>query len=44
MKVIGDCLNLLCERLNVVNTIENDEYSIFMINAVGELLIVLKFR
>ncbi|CAF2921019.1 unnamed protein product [Rotaria sp. Silwood2] len=29
--VMDDCLNLLCERLNISNILENDEYSIFII-------------
>ncbi|CAF3546374.1 unnamed protein product [Rotaria sordida] len=31
--VMDDCLNLLCERLNILNTLENDEYSIFIVIA-----------
>ncbi|CAF4054726.1 unnamed protein product, partial [Rotaria magnacalcarata] len=31
--VIDDCRNLLCERLNMSNPLETDEYSIFIISA-----------
>ncbi|CAF4602738.1 unnamed protein product [Rotaria sp. Silwood1] len=31
--VIGDCLNLLCQQLNISNSLEHDEYSIFIISA-----------
>ncbi|CAF3339033.1 unnamed protein product [Rotaria socialis] len=31
--VIDDCRNLLCERLNMSNSLEMDEYSIFIISA-----------
>ncbi|CAF1426007.1 unnamed protein product [Adineta ricciae] len=30
--VIGDCLNLICERFNITNSLEHDEYSIFIIS------------
>ncbi|CAF4399379.1 unnamed protein product, partial [Rotaria sordida] len=30
---MDDCLNLLCERLIILNTLENDEYSIFIVIA-----------
>ncbi|CAF3639551.1 unnamed protein product [Adineta steineri] len=31
--VIGDCLTQLCERFNISNSLEHDEYSIFIISA-----------
>ncbi|CAF3383714.1 unnamed protein product [Rotaria sp. Silwood1] len=34
--VIGDCLNLLCQQLNISNSLEHDEYSIFIISASGK--------
>ncbi|CAF1240131.1 unnamed protein product [Adineta ricciae] len=30
--VIDDCLNLICERFNITNSLEHDEYSIFIIS------------
>ncbi|CAF1023237.1 unnamed protein product [Rotaria sordida] len=31
--VIDDCLNLLCQQLNISNSLEHDEHSIFIISA-----------
>lgn len=35
-QVMNNCLNLLCERLQIPNGLEYDEYSIFIISKSGQ--------